>query len=70
MRADVLIRHDGFRALFENLDPVEAERFLVLLRLGNCDYTEWRKGLWEGQSVDEIDAKATAHWESRKAAHG
>ncbi len=69
MRADILIRHNGFRALFDNLDPIEAERFLVLLRRGSCDYTEWRKGLWDKQSIDEISAKAAAHWESRKAIH-
>lgn len=66
MRADVLIRSDGFRALFEKLDPVEAERFLVLVQRGGGDYTEWQKGLWEGQSVDEIHERAAAHWEREK----
>ena len=62
MRADVLIRHDGFKALFDNLDPVEAERFIVMVRRDNFDYTEWRKSLWEDLSVEELAQKAAEHW--------
>lgn len=66
MRSDILIRHDGFKALFGQLDPVEAERFLVMLKRGNLDYSEWRKELWTEQSVEEISQKATLYWNKKK----
>lgn len=58
MRADTVIKRDGFRALFEKLGPVEAERFIVLIKRDNFDYTEWRKDLFEEMSIDELSAKA------------
>ncbi len=45
MRTDILIKHDGFQAIFETLDLVEAERFIALIKRDNFDYTEWRKSL-------------------------
>lgn len=65
MRADVLIRHDGFKALFASLDPVEAERFISLLRRDSFDYTEWRKPLWEDGTVRELSDAAAAAWKKR-----
>jgi hypothetical protein len=61
MRPDALILHDGFKAIFDNLDIVEAERFITLIRRENFDYTEWRKDLWEDLSVEELSAKATEY---------
>ncbi len=58
MRADTLIKQDGFKAIFDNLDIVEAERFIALIRRDNFDYTEWRKDLWEDLSVQDLSAKA------------
>jgi hypothetical protein len=58
MRPDALILHDGFKAIFDNLDIVEAERFITLIRRENFDYTEWRKDLWDDLSVEELSAKA------------
>ena len=45
-----MIKHDGFNAIFKSLDLVEAERFVVLLKRDDFDYTEWRKDLWESYS--------------------
>jgi hypothetical protein len=67
MRTDVAIRHDGFKALFENLDPVEAERYISLLRREGSDYTVWRETLWEGLSVREISDAASLHWHAKHA---
>jgi len=56
MKNDVIIKSEGYSALFEKLGPVDAERFLMLLsreRQG-FDYTEWRRGLWTGKSVTEV----------------
>ena len=65
MRADVLILHDGFKALFSSLDPVEAERFISLIQRDKFDYTEWRKGLWEDLSVQELSDAAAKAWRER-----
>ena len=47
MSADSVIRHEGFKAIFSKLNPVEAERFLVIVNREGADYTKWRKYLWE-----------------------
>ena len=36
--------------LFDQVGPVEAERFFYILNRDNFDYTEWQKGLF----ADEI----------------
>ena len=66
MKTDTLIKHDGFKAIFENLDIVEAERFIALIRRDNFDYTEWRKNLWENLSIEELSAKAMEHHQQKK----
>ena len=58
MRTDMLIKHDGFQAIFEKLDLVEAERFIALIKRDNFDYTEWRKTLWETLTVEDLSHKA------------
>lgn len=54
MRSDMLIRYEGMRALLEHLGPVEAEKFIVLIRREPFDYTEWQQTLWANKSVDEL----------------
>jgi len=54
MRTDMLIRYEGLRALRECLGPVEAEKFIVLIRREPFDYTEWQQTLWQNKSVDEL----------------
>jgi hypothetical protein len=61
MRTDALIKHDGFRAIFEKLDLVEAERFIALIKRDNFDYTEWRKSLWENMTIEDLSGKAMDH---------
>jgi len=56
MKNDVVIKSEGYSALFDKLGPVDAERFLMLLsreRQG-CDYTEWRHSLWTDKSITEV----------------
>ena len=66
MKTDALIKQDGFKAIFEKLDIVEAERFIVLIRRENFDYTEWRKDLWENLSIEELSAKAMEAYQQKK----
>jgi hypothetical protein len=54
MKTDMLIRYEGMRALRERLSPVEAEKFIVLIRREPFDYTEWQQTLWQNKSVDEL----------------
>jgi hypothetical protein len=54
MRTDMLIRYEGMRALRERLGPVEAEKFIVLIRREPFDYTEWQQTLWQNKTVDEL----------------
>lgn len=66
MRSDTLIKHEGFKAVFEKLDIVEAERFIALLKRDNFDYTKWRKDLWEDLTVEELSKKAMNHVKGKK----
>lgn len=58
MRTDKVIKQEGFRALRERLDPVEVEKFLVLINREKFDYTKWRKNLFENMSIEELAEKA------------
>ena len=65
MRTDMLIKHDGFQAIFEKLDLVEAERFIALIKRDNFDYTEWRKSLWENLTVKALSEQAMEYHANR-----
>ena len=58
MRADNIIKKVGFNALAEKLDPVELERFIVLLNREKFDYTKWRKDLFEDMTIEQISEEA------------
>ena len=45
MKTDAMIKKEGFQALKEKLDPVEFERFIVIINREKFDYTKWRKNL-------------------------
>ena len=61
MRTDTIIRREGMTALFDKLNPVEAERFIYLLLSEPFDYTEWQRDLFEGMSLEELGQKAMAN---------
>ena len=58
MREDNIIKREGFTALAEKLDPVELERFIVLLNREKFDYTKWRKDLFEEMTIEQISEEA------------
>ena len=58
MITDSEIKQNGMKTLIDNLGLVEAERFIVLIRRDQFDYTKWRKNLWKGKSVREISEEA------------
>lgn len=67
MRTDAVIKQEGFKALSTMLDLVEAERFIALIKRDNFDYTEWRKTLWEDESVKSLSGKAMKSWDSHNS---
>jgi hypothetical protein len=54
MKSDIQIRHEGFKALFANLDVVDAEKFITLISRDRFDYTKWRENLLENMTVEDI----------------
>ena len=58
MRNNTILKNEGMRVLSENLGPVDAERFIVLLRREPFNYTQWRQGLFKDMPLDEFLNKA------------
>ena len=58
MRSNSIIKNEGMRVLVANLGPVDAERFIVLLRREPFDYTKWRQDLYKDMPLDEFLKKA------------
>ena len=58
MRSNTIIKNEGMRVLAERLGPVDAERFIVLMRREPFDYTEWRQGLYTNMPLDEFLKRA------------
>ncbi|RLC18433.1 MAG: hypothetical protein DRI57_08440 [Deltaproteobacteria bacterium] len=58
MRADTEITYDAYNILASAMDIHEVERFIMLIKRDNFDYTEWRKDLWEDLSLEEITRRA------------
>lgn len=58
MFTDTEIKATGFRALFEALGEVQAEKFIALIQHKPFDYTQWQRTLWPDKSVDEISKAA------------
>jgi hypothetical protein len=58
MRSDSEIKSNGFRILFSQMDNIEAEKFISLIKRDNFDYTKWRQDLFEELSIEEISSKA------------
>jgi len=55
-------------ALFDKLNPVEAERFIYLLLSEPFDYTEWQRNLFGDMSLEELGQKAMENRQRKQAA--
>ena len=64
MKSDTEIKHAGYQILFDNMDFVEAERFIGIMKNEKFDYTQWRRELWEDMTVEELSKKAMEHWKN------
>ena len=67
MRSNTVIKNEGMRILTERLGPVDAGKFIVLLRREPFDYTEWRQDLYKDMALDEFLQKANEHRNPAKA---
>lgn len=55
---DTEIKAKGFQLLAQHLGVIEAERFIALIQREPFDYTEWRQGMDEELTLEEISRKA------------
>ena len=61
MRTDNIVRVDAINILLANLGEVDTERFISMIKRDTFDYTEWRRDLFKGKSIEEIHAMATEY---------
>ncbi len=47
--------------LFDQVGPVEAERFVYILNRENFDYTEWQKSLFAGETMESLASKVRGY---------
>ena len=59
LRSDDQLRQTALAVLEEELGPVDALRFLALVRREPFDYQAWREQALEGMSVDELFRRLT-----------
>ena len=60
---DTEIRIKGIEALQKSLGSAAAWRFLTLLHREPTNYVEVSRRLYEGQTIDEIFARAKQNWQ-------
>lgn len=64
MRSDTIIKDDGMRILVDKLGLLEAERFVMLIKNRNFDYTQWREdNLCKGMNIEDIEKEAREFWD-------
>lgn len=61
MRTDNAIRLEAMEILVRTLGLVDAERFISIIKRDTFDYTEWRRGMWNDMTIEEIYTEAAAH---------
>ncbi|MEI6758555.1 MAG: hypothetical protein FDX18_08350 [Chlorobium sp.] len=58
MITDTEIKQKGIHILSQCLGDVGAERFIALIKRERFDYTEWKQGLEEELTLEEISHNA------------
>jgi len=61
MRTDTALRVEAMNVLEKAFGAVEAERFISLVKRDSFDYTEWRRGLWNEMTIDEVYDEASSY---------
>jgi len=60
MMTDTELRVKGAQILAQYLGDIEMERFIALIQREPFDYTGWRQGMNENESIEAISQKAMA----------
>ena len=60
MRSDSVLRFEAISILIKALGAVDMERFICMVKRDTFDYTEWRRGMWNDVTIEELFAEATA----------
>jgi len=61
MRTDSVLRHEVMNLLMRTFGLVDTERFISMMKRDTFDYTEWRRGLWNDMTIEEVFAEAAEH---------
>jgi len=69
MKSDAVIMNEAMKALNAALNPVEVEKFLVLINREKVDYVQWRENLWQGETLESLSEKAQRHFQNKKSGH-
>jgi len=62
MKTDSVLRYEAMNTLMRTFGAVDAERFIVMIKRDIFDYTEWRRGLWNDMTIDEIYEEAATEF--------
>lgn len=65
MKTDSEIINSGFESIFSSLGMVDAERFIMLIKRDQFDYTQWQKKLWPDETVESLSTKAQQAWDNQ-----
>ena len=65
MRTDSVLRYEAMDILLRAFGMVDTERFITMIKRDNFDYTEWRRGLWNNMTIDEVYAEAVSYHENK-----
>ena len=61
MRSDNVLLYEAIDILLRTFGIVDTERFIALINRDTFDYTEWRRGLRNDMTIDEVYAEAAAN---------
>ncbi len=54
MKTENVLRVEAMDALIQTLGAVDAERFISIIKRDAFDYTEWRRSIWDGMTIEDI----------------
>ena len=66
MKNEAVLRSEGIEILIKGLGLVDAERFVASMLREPFDYTKWQRNLWNGETIEQIHAKAAEYERTEK----
>jgi len=68
MKSDAIILNEAMAALGTRLNPVEIEKFIIMVNRNGFDYQQWRTHLWQEETLESLSSKAQQYYESKQRA--